>query len=70
MLKVLCAPSRLYEQGPFPEKELVDAVMGLADLGRYCGPAGSSRWTVEELEDRRWPVSGAGVVHELVRRGI
>ena len=27
-------------------------------------------WTIRELEDCRWPVSGAGVVHELVRRGI
>jgi len=50
MLKILCAPSRLYEQGPFSVGELVDAVMGLADLGRFCGPEGTSKWTLEEVE--------------------
>ena len=50
LLKILCAPSRLYEQGPFPPDDLVDAVMGLAELGRHCGPAGPSAWTIEELE--------------------
>ena len=49
-MKILCAPSRLCEQGPFQVEELVDAIMGLADLGLYCGPNGSSEWTVEELE--------------------
>ncbi len=50
VLKILCSPSRLYEQGPFSMEDLVDAVMGLAELGLHCGPAGSSEWTIEELE--------------------
>ena len=50
LLKILCAPSRLYEQAPFQVEALVDAIMALAGLGLYCGPAGSSVWTVEELE--------------------
>ena len=49
-LKILCSPSRLYEKAPFAQEDLVSAVMGLADLGCHCGPDGSSRWTVEELE--------------------
>jgi acyl-CoA synthetase (NDP forming) len=50
LMKILCAPSRLYERGPFPLDDLVDAVMGLAELGRHCGCAGPSAWTIEELE--------------------
>jgi len=50
LLKILCSVSRLYEQGPFPMEDLVGAVMGLAELGLHCGPAGSSEWTMEELE--------------------
>lgn len=50
LLKILCAPSRLYEQAPFPVQDLVDTVMALAELGQHCGPAGSSEWTIEELE--------------------
>lgn len=50
LLKILCSPSRLYEQGPFPVEDMVAIVMGLAELGLHCGPAGSSPWTIEELE--------------------
>jgi acyl-CoA synthetase (NDP forming) len=49
-LRILCTPSRLYETAPFALEDLVAAVMGLADLGCHCGPQGSSRWTVEEIE--------------------
>jgi acyl-CoA synthetase (NDP forming) len=50
LLKILCAPSRLYQQGPIPVEDLVAAVMGLTELGTHCGPAGTSEWTIEELE--------------------
>ncbi len=50
VLKILCTPSRLYAQPPIACGELTAAVMALADLGQHCGPAGSSEWTLEELE--------------------
>jgi acyl-CoA synthetase (NDP forming) len=50
LLKILCSPSRLYEQGPFDVEGLIASVMRLAELGRHCGPDGPSAWTVEELE--------------------
>jgi len=50
LLKILCSSSRLYDQGPFAVEDLVAAVMGLAEMGRHCGPDGPSPWTVEELE--------------------
>ncbi len=50
LLKILASPSRLYEQGPFSESDLVSAVMALAEVGLYCGPSGDSEWTIEELE--------------------
>jgi len=50
LLHLCCMPSRLYAEAPMSIDQLVDAVMGLAQLGIHCGPGGESPWTVEELE--------------------
>ncbi len=50
MLKLLCLPSRLYQNAPMDLDNLVQGVMGLAAVGQHCGPAGKSPFTLEEIE--------------------
>lgn len=50
MLKLLCQPSRLYQTPPMALNTLVKSVMALAEVGQFCGPAGESTFTLEEIE--------------------
>ncbi len=62
MLKLLCAPSRLYGDGPVQLVDLVDAVMALAAVGSHCGPGGASPFTLEEIEINPAVASRGGLV--------
>ncbi len=50
LLNILCYPSRLYPEALVSPETLVQAVMALGRLGAHCGPAGSSPFTLEEVE--------------------
>ena len=62
MIRLLCQPSRLYREAPIELGELVTAVMALAAIGRHCGPAGESPYTLEELEINPAVASAGGLV--------
>ncbi|MFH2052701.1 MAG: acetate--CoA ligase family protein [bacterium] len=61
-LKLVVQASRLFPEPPVEVQEVVQVIMGLADLGRRYGPRSGEPWTIEELEVNPAVASGGHLV--------